>query len=474
MKNHRHFISKKALLEVAIGTIFIISPMASVATEFDFKAYEYINVMNEIQASREIQKLQKDANARITDAETNLFDIKTKKDPNYLRDIPNYQKVNVHVKNVNAAEDQIKAAKLYAENIGRVANRRAAHLQNEKLRKQKTETPQITVKTERQQSATFKDALAAMEKSKGLTSAANAPIPQQPGSKQSFIGMASFDLAARERARDRFSAEGNNNHTENLLKSTKPAVVTQNPDHVAVSSAVASPLVASKTVTPISAALSISPQAPQTKHQHVIVGTYNSFLTHEGSASEPQESLVLTNQLGNTHGVLVTEDKVIVSGGAHSTNMVVDDDGVTFMSSQTGEAVVISGVADGMAPHDAANVGQVQGVVDAAVAPLHGRIDGIENAVQRLDQKINAVEKKLSGGVAMALALSQPVSFAPQAKSAVTGGVASYNGQTAMGFSFNRLVTRTETRRTMVSAGVAATTSGRSSASARIGASFSW
>ena len=184
--------------------------------------------------------------------------------------------------------------------------------------------------------------------------------------------------------------------------------------------------------------------------------------------------MVLTNQLGNTHGVLVTEDKVIVSGGAHSTNMVVDDDGVTFMSSQTGEAVVISGVADGMAPHDAANVGQVQGVVDAAVAPLHGRIDGIENAVQRLDQKINAVEKKLSGGVAMALALSQPVSFAPQAKSAVTGGVASYNGQTAMGFSFNRLVTRTETRRTMVSAGVAATTSGRSSASARIGASFSW
>ncbi|WP_147400536.1 hypothetical protein [Acidovorax cavernicola] len=189
---------------------------------------------------------------------------------------------------------------------------------------------------------------------------------------------------------------------------------------------------------------------------------------------KPQAALVLTNHLGNTHGVLVEEDKLVLSGGLHSTNLRLDDDGAAFADAQTGAAVVVSGVAEGLAATDAANVGQVHTVVDAAVAPLGARIDGVEGRVLQLEQKINAVEKKLSGGVAMAMALSQPVSFAPKSTSAVTGGVATYNGQTALGFSFNRLVANTETRRTVVSMGVAATTSGRSSACARVGACFSW
>lgn len=216
------------------------------------------------------------------------------------------------------------------------------------------------------------------------------------------------------------------------------------------------------------------PATPALATQHVVLGANDSLHMEEGQSPGPQASLVVTNHLGNTHGVLVEEDKLVLSGGLHSTNLRLDDNGAMFSEVGSGAAVVVGGVADGIAPTDAANVGQLHRVVDAAVTPLGARLDGLESRVQQLDQKINAVEKKLSGGVAMALALSQPVSFAPKSNSAVTGGVATYNGQTAMGFSFNRLLTNTETRRTLVSMGVAATTSGRSSASARAGASFSW
>ncbi|WP_159917952.1 hypothetical protein [Pantoea sp. 18069] len=231
-------------------------------------------------------------------------------------------------------------------------------------------------------------------------------------------------------------------------------------------------------VQAVRAPVLVTRAVPALPDDHVELAANDSLVMKEGPSSSPQKSLVLTNHLGNTHGVLVEEDKLVLSGGLHSTNLRLDDDGAAFADSQTGAAVVVSGVAAGIAPTDATNVGQVQelaqGVVDAAVAPLGARIDGVEGRVQQLDQKINAVEKKLSGGVAMALALSQPVSFAPKSDTAVTGGVATYNGQTAMGFSFNRLVANTETRRTVVSMGVAATTSGRSSACARVGACFSW
>ena len=208
--------------------------------------------------------------------------------------------------------------------------------------------------------------------------------------------------------------------------------------------------------------------------EHVVIGAHGDLSMAVGEAHPDQIFMTLTNQLGNTHGIVIEEDRVLLSGGAHSTTLTLDDNGLSLRNTQTGAPVVISGVAAGVAPTDAANVGQVHAVVDAAVVPLNGRLDAVESSVQQLDQKINAVEKKLSGGVAMAMALSQPVSFAPKSTSAVTGGVATYNGRAAMGFSFNRLVANTETHRTVVSLGVAAITSGRSAACARVGASFSW
>lgn len=215
-------------------------------------------------------------------------------------------------------------------------------------------------------------------------------------------------------------------------------------------------------------------QATALPPTHVALGKHGRMRVVDGVANEKQASLVVTNAAGNTHGIVVQEHKLTLSGGEHSTNLRLDDRGATFGDADTGAPVVISGVASGVAPNDAANVGQVREVVDAAVAPMNERIGDLGNQVRQLDQKIDAVEKKLSGGVAMAMALSQPVSFAPQAKSAVTGGIATYNGQNAMGFSYNQLLHNTQNQRTVVSLGVAATLSGKARGSARAGVSFSW
>ena len=203
---------------------------------------------------------------------------------------------------------------------------------------------------------------------------------------------------------------------------------------------------------------------------YVVMNADGNFRVVEDTPQRKQASMVVTNALGKTHGLLVEEDRVVLSGGVNSTNLQLDDEGATFSDVGTGAAVVVSGVAAGRSTEDAANVGQLQ----AAVAPLGTRLDGVEDRVQQLDRKIKATEKKLSSGVAMALALNQPVSFAPQSRNAVTGGMATYNGQSALGFSFHRLVADTQTQRTTVSMGVGATTSGRGSACARVGACFSW
>ena len=106
------------------------------------------------------------------------------------------------------------------------------------------------------------------------------------------------------------------------------------------------------------------------------------------------------------------------------------------------------------------------------MTPLKARLATVEANVQILDQKISDTESKLSGGIAMATALNQPVSFAPGSKNAVTGGFATYNGHKAAAFSFNRLVINSSSSRMVVSAGLGMTREGQSTA--RIGGSFSW
>ena len=162
----------------------------------------------------------------------------------------------------------------------------------------------------------------------------------------------------------------------------------------------------------------------------------------------------------------------MLSGGAHSTSLTLADSGASFANAQTGAAVVVSGVANGLAATDAANVGQVSSAINAAVAPLDARLTTVESNIQALGQQITDVERKLSGGIAIANALSQPVSFAPDAKNSVTMGAGYYNSQSAVAISYNRLLINTANSRLIISGGFGATTDGQKSG--RIGGSLSW
>jgi hypothetical protein len=91
-----------------------------------------------------------------------------------------------------------------------------------------------------------------------------------------------------------------------------------------------------------------------------------------GIVNQSTASLTLTNGIGNTHGIVVTEEKTVISGGTTSTTMTLADNGATFADAETGHEVQVHGVDDGTADTDAVNVRQMsQGVsMAAALAAL--------------------------------------------------------------------------------------------------------
>jgi hypothetical protein len=76
-------------------------------------------------------------------------------------------------------------------------------------------------------------------------------------------------------------------------------------------------------------------------------------------ASQSTAALTLTNGVGNTHGIVVTESQTTVSGGRNSTSFTLHDDGATFANAANGEPVRVHGIDDGTAPNDAVNVRQL-------------------------------------------------------------------------------------------------------------------
>ena len=86
----------------------------------------------------------------------------------------------------------------------------------------------------------------------------------------------------------------------------------------------------------------------------------NGKLTNvNGVASESTAALTLTNGIGNTHGLVVTETKSVLSGGVYSSSLTMDDNGATFSNANTGGPVQVHGVNDGTSDFDAVNVRQM-------------------------------------------------------------------------------------------------------------------
>ena len=79
-------------------------------------------------------------------------------------------------------------------------------------------------------------------------------------------------------------------------------------------------------------------------------------------ATVPTAGVVLTNGYGNTHGFVVTEQQVTLSGGINSTSLTLNDAGATLSNASTGRPVQLHGIADGTTPFDAVNFRQLREV----------------------------------------------------------------------------------------------------------------
>ena len=114
-----------------------------------------------------------------------------------------------------------------------------------------------------------------------------------------------------------------------------------------------------------------------------------------GVASGNTASLTVTNAAGNTHGIVIDENKVAVTGGANSTSLILNDDGARFSDDTTGAPVTVTGVADGVNANDAVNYNQLERV-DSRLSGEIGR------ATAYLSQEIDGVASGVAGVAAMA------------------------------------------------------------------------
>lgn len=92
----------------------------------------------------------------------------------------------------------------------------------------------------------------------------------------------------------------------------------------------------------------------------------------EGPVPEANSATYVVNGNGIVNAVTVTERNAVLSGGEENpTTMMLSDSGAHFSNSTNGEPVVVSGIADGDGPFDAANIRQLDSGL-ASVAALAG------------------------------------------------------------------------------------------------------
>lgn len=99
-----------------------------------------------------------------------------------------------------------------------------------------------------------------------------------------------------------------------------------------------------------------------------VVDSKGKLTNITGTATQSTAALTLTNGIGDTHGLVVTETQASLSGGTHSTTLTMADNGGTFSDAQTGAPVQVHGVNDGSSDFDAVNVRQFAGAIASVTA----------------------------------------------------------------------------------------------------------
>uniref|UniRef100_UPI002595055D YadA family autotransporter adhesin n=1 Tax=uncultured Psychrobacter sp. TaxID=259303 RepID=UPI002595055D len=132
---------------------------------------------------------------------------------------------------------------------------------------------------------------------------------------------------------------------------------------------------------------------------------------------------------GNISVDSVTADSVTTGNTTVSNNGITIKDGPSMTTGgiNAGDKT-ITGVADGIEVNDAVNLGQLNA--------LDGKLS---NSVNELGYKINEVEDDANAGISAAMAMSSlPQAYIP-GKSMVGGGIATYNGQSAVAIGVSKV-----------------------------------
>ena len=145
-----------------------------------------------------------------------------------------------------------------------------------------------------------------------------------------------------------------------------------------------------------SSSLSIANKGEAVKHS--VFNSNGEIVMTSAAASGASTSLTLTNGAGVNNGIAISEDRTVISGGtSNATLLTLNDRAATF--SRYGNAVKVTGVADGVGDNDAVNVHQL---------------------------------KQAFSGVASVAALSAIPEPAPEKTMSVGMGVGHFRGESAM------------------------------------------
>jgi len=145
-------------------------------------------------------------------------------------------------------------------------------------------------------------------------------------------------------------------------------------------------------------------------------------------AAESTAALTLTNGVGNTHGLVVTESQATLSGGTQSSSMTLNDRGATFSNSNTGAPITVTGVADGRADYDAVNVRQFAGAISAVTAMAN-----IPALAEGQDRTIGVGVGNFMGKSALALGMQMRTGKNVVLRASVSAGASSGGSKVATG-----------------------------------------
>ncbi|WP_198015300.1 YadA-like family protein, partial [Psychrobacter sp. TB15] len=151
-----------------------------------------------------------------------------------------------------------------------------------------------------------------------------------------------------------------------------------------------------------------------------------SSITFDLNGNINMDSVTTGNTVINSSGVTIQDGPSMTAAGIYTgdseTAPSMTTDGINAAGTK------VTNVADGMAPRDAVNFGQLDAVTR-----------GLGDSINELGYRVDDVEDEANAGISAAMAMSSmPQSFLP-GKSLVGGGVATYNGESAVAIGLSKV-----------------------------------